>query len=165
METVFIFFIWLFGKSGSLLADKIFEMMDCYFLKYKVHHHHLRQDNTCLITQDTNVLSPHFCDGASLSTMLTVKISNIMRTKSQNLNVSRLVLQLSLRNILKLSVQWRVKMYLEQRRQAMLQLHLNDQKCDCLLKCVLYYRLDAGIPNVTKSSIWYLHLSYNTIIW
>ena len=38
------------------------------------------------------------------------KISNIRRTKSQNLNVSRLSLQLSLRNILKLSVKWRMKM-------------------------------------------------------
>ena len=37
------------------------------------------------------------------------KISNIRRTKSLNLNVSRLGLQLSLRNILKPSVGWRVK--------------------------------------------------------
>ena len=33
-------------------------------------------------------------------------------------------------------------MYLGQRRQAMLQLHLSDQQFNCLLKCVLYYRLD-----------------------
>ena len=38
------------------------------------------------------------------------KVSNIMRTKYQNLNVSRLGLQLSLRNILKTSVKWRMKM-------------------------------------------------------
>ena len=38
------------------------------------------------------------------------KISNIRRTKSQNLNVSRLGLQLSLCNILKPSVKWRMKM-------------------------------------------------------
>ena len=31
-------------------------------------------------------------------------------------------------------------MYLEQRRQVMLQLHLSDQQFDCLLICVLYYR-------------------------
>ena len=37
-------------------------------------------------------------------------ISNIMRTKCQNLNVSRLALQLSLRNILKPCVKWRMKM-------------------------------------------------------
>ena len=33
-------------------------------------------------------------------------------------------------------------MKLEQRRQVMHQLHLSDQKCNCLLKCVLYQRLD-----------------------
>ena len=38
------------------------------------------------------------------------KISNIRHTKSQNLNVSRLGLQLSLCNILKPSVKWRMKM-------------------------------------------------------
>ena len=38
------------------------------------------------------------------------KISNISRTKSQNSNVSRLGLQLSLRNILKPCVKWRMKM-------------------------------------------------------
>ena len=70
------------------------------------------------------------------------KISIISRTKSQNLNVSRLGLQLSLHNILKPSVKWRMEMWLEQRRQAMLQLHLSDQQFDCLSKCVLYWRLD-----------------------
>ena len=38
------------------------------------------------------------------------KLSNIRRSKSQNLNVSRLGLQLSLRNILKPNVKWRMKM-------------------------------------------------------
>ena len=38
------------------------------------------------------------------------QVSNIRRTESQNLNVSRLGLQLSLCNILKPSVKWRVKM-------------------------------------------------------
>ena len=38
------------------------------------------------------------------------KISNIRRTKALNLNASRLGLQLSLRNILKSSVGWRMKM-------------------------------------------------------
>ena len=37
-------------------------------------------------------------------------ISNIKRTKSQNLNVSRLGLKLTLRNIFKPSVKWRRKM-------------------------------------------------------
>ena len=38
------------------------------------------------------------------------QISNISRTKSQNLNVSRHVLQLSLRNLLKPGVKSRMKM-------------------------------------------------------
>ena len=38
------------------------------------------------------------------------KVSNIRRTKSKNLNASRLGLQLSLRNILKPTVKWRMKM-------------------------------------------------------
>ena len=46
------------------------------------------------------------------------KLSNTRRTKSQILNVSRLGLQLSLRNILKPSAKWKMKMQLEQRRQA-----------------------------------------------
>ena len=41
--------------------------------------------------------------------------SNISHTKSQHLNVSRLVLQLSLPNLLKPGVTSRMKMYLEQR--------------------------------------------------
>ena len=36
------------------------------------------------------------------------------------------------------SVKLRMKMYLEQRRQAMLQIHLSDQQFYCLLRCVLY---------------------------
>ena len=36
--------------------------------------------------------------------------SNIWRTKSQNFNVSRFGLQLSLRNILKPGVKWRMKL-------------------------------------------------------
>ena len=38
------------------------------------------------------------------------KLSNISHTKSQNLNVSCLALQLPLRNILKPGVKWRMKM-------------------------------------------------------
>ena len=38
------------------------------------------------------------------------KIYNMRRTKIQNLNVSRIGLQLSMRNILKPSVKWRMKM-------------------------------------------------------
>ena len=72
------------------------------------------------------------------------KISNTRHTKSPNLNVSRLVLQLSLPNPMKPVVKSRMKMWLEQRRQAMLQLHLSDRQFYCLLKCVLYQRLDGS---------------------
>ena len=66
------------------------------------------------------------------------KISNISCTKSKNLNDSHLVLQSSLPNPLKPGVKSRMKMYLEQRRQAMPQLHLSDQQFNCLLRCVFY---------------------------
>ena len=56
---------------------------------------------------------------------------NIMHTKSQNLNVSRIVLQTSLPCPLKPGVKSRMKMQLEQRRQVMLQLHLSDQQFHC----------------------------------
>ena len=66
------------------------------------------------------------------------KISNTRCTKSPNLNVSRLVLQLSLPNAMKPGVKSRMKMQLEQRRQAMLQLHLSDRQFYNLLRCVIY---------------------------
>ena len=56
------------------------------------------------------------------------EVSNIRRTKSQHLNVYRFVLQMSLRNLLKPGIQPRMKMWLEQRRQVMLQLHLSDKQ-------------------------------------
>ena len=65
------------------------------------------------------------------------KTSSINRTKSQNLNVSCLLLQWSLPNPLKPGVKMRMKMLLEQRRQAMLQLHLSYQQFYCLLRCDL----------------------------
>ena len=55
------------------------------------------------------------------------KTFNTRRTNSQNLNFSPLVLQLYLPNPLKRGFKSRMKMLLEQRRQAMLQLHLSDQ--------------------------------------
>ena len=66
------------------------------------------------------------------------KTSSISRTKSQNLNVSHIVLQLSLLNPLKPNVKLIMKMLLEQRRQAMLQLHLSYQQFYCLLRCDLH---------------------------
>ena len=73
--------------------------------------------------------------GEQIQQMKYCKISNIWCTKSQNLNDSRLVLQLPLPNPLKPGVKSRMKMWLEQRRQAMLQLHLSDQQFYCLLRC------------------------------
>ena len=66
------------------------------------------------------------------------QVSNIRRTKSQHLKDSHTVLRLSLPNPLKPDVKSRMKMWLEQRRQAMLQLHLNDRQFNCLLMCILY---------------------------
>ena len=73
--------------------------------------------------------------------------SYIGRTKSQNLNVSRFLLQSSLPNPLKPGVKLRMKMYLEQRPQAMLQLHLSDQQLFCILVMVLYERLGRTVPD------------------
>ena len=84
--------------------------------------------------------------------LYTVKSLIQDRTKSQNLNVSWLGLQLPSHNILKPSVQWRMKMQLKQHRQAMLQLHLSDQPFHCLLKCILYYRLDGRSYWTIRSS-------------
>ena len=91
------------------------------------------------------------------------KISNLRRTQSQKLDESYLGLHLSLSNPLRTGVKLRMKMKLEQRWQAMLQLHLRDQQLYCLLKCDLYSRFDGTCkwfqPNITNS---YIHsiLSY-----
>ena len=63
------------------------------------------------------------------------KSSSISLTKSQHLNVPRLVLQLLLPGLLKAGVKSGMKMYLEHQRQ--LQLHLSDQQIYCLLKCAV----------------------------
>ena len=75
-----------------------------------------------------------------------LQTSSTSRTKSQNLHVSWLVLPLSCPKPLKPGVKSQMKMYLERRRQAMLQLHLNDRQFYGLLRCVLYQRFD-GSPN------------------
>ena len=54
--------------------------------------------------------------------------SSIIHTRIAKLNAFRLVLKLSLSNLLKPHDKSRMKMKLEQRRQAMLQLHLSDQQ-------------------------------------
>ena len=76
--------------------------------------------------------------------------SDISRTKFQNVNVSRLVLQLYLPNPLKPGVKWKMKMRLEQRRQKMLQLHLNEQPFHCLLSCDLYWSFSVYIYLITS---------------
>ena len=76
--------------------------------------------------------------GADSSKLHYRKTSSICRTKSQNLAVSRVVLQLSLSNPSKPGVKSSMKMQLEQRRQAMLQLHLSDQQSYCTLRWDLY---------------------------
>ena len=63
------------------------------------------------------------------------KTSSISHTKSQNSNVSCILLQLSLLNPLKQGVKLRMEMQLEQRRQAMPQLDLSYQQFHCLLRC------------------------------
>ena len=65
------------------------------------------------------------------------QISNIRCTRSQNSNVSGLVLQLSWCNLLKPGVKSRMKMLLEQNRQVMLHLHLSDQQFFCVLRCLI----------------------------
>ena len=57
--------------------------------------------------------------------------SYIRRTESQNVNVSRLILQLSLPNPLKPGAKSLIK--IQQRRQPVFQPHLGDQQFDCLL--------------------------------
>ena len=75
--------------------------------------------------------------------------SNMRRTKSKNLNASCLVLQLSECNPLEPGVKARMKMWLEQRRQVLLQLHLNDEQFNCLLRCDSYQKFDGTIFNVS----------------
>ena len=79
-----------------------------------------------------------FCHGAKTRIFQTNyrATSNIRRTKSQNLNIYHLVLSCPCLNLLKPWVKSRMKMQLEQRRQVMHQLHMNDQQFHCLLRCV-----------------------------
>ena len=75
-------------------------------------------------------------DGIRASDNLSI-LSNLYCTRSYLL-VSDFFLQLPLCNLLKSGDQPIMKMYLEQCRQAMLQLHLSDQQVYCLLRCDLY---------------------------
>ena len=62
--------------------------------------------------------------------------------KSQNLNIFRLVLQFTMPNPMKPGVKSRMKMKLEQRRQALLLPHLSEQTFYCLLRCISYWRFN-----------------------
>ena len=70
--------------------------------------------------------------------MIYTQTFNIKHTKSQNLNVSHLILLLSLPNPLKPGVESKMKMQLEHRLLTMLQLYLSDQQVYCPLRCDLY---------------------------
>ena len=76
------------------------------------------------------------------------KISNIRCTKSPNLNVSLLVLQLSLSNPMKPGVKSRMKM---------LQLHLSDRQFYCLLRCSYIRDLTVPFQHWTQ---WKLPVAY-----
>ena len=86
----------------------------------------------------TNIVPEHHFFVPHVLACFYRKTSNIRGTESQNFNVSRHVLQLSLPNPLKPSVKSRMKMQLEQCQQALLQLHLSDQQFYCLLMYNLY---------------------------
>ena len=79
-----------------------------------------------------------FVTSVSVMCLSYRKTSSISRTKFQNLNVSCIIMQLSSFNSLKPGVKLIMKMLLEQRRQAMLQLHLSYQQFYRLLRCDLY---------------------------
>ena len=92
--------------------------------------------------------------------------SNISSAKSPYLNVSRLVLQvlkLSLHKPFKPGVKSRMKVQLEQRRQAMLQLHLSDQQFYCLWRCCLYYRFDGIYGFFFSTSKLHMYLSSSVV--
>ena len=63
--------------------------------------------------------------------LLVKSTSSISRTKSQNLNVSFLVWQLSLLNLLKPGVKLRMRL------QAMLQLHLSYQQLPTMVRLMI----------------------------
>ena len=88
---------------------------------------------------DLGTAAPNCCIAVAIYCLIDYrKISNISRTQNQNLNDFRLIMQFPLPNALKPGFKSRMKVSLEQRRQAMLQLHLSDRQFYCLLRCVLY---------------------------
>ena len=94
--------------------------------------------NACWLVCGNQIAGLYVAARMQLTRMIYRKTSCISRTKPPNLTVSCLLLQWSLPNPLKPGVKLRMKMWLEQRRKAMLQLHLSYQQFYCLLRCDLY---------------------------
>ena len=68
-----------------------------------------------------------------------VKSFILYAPNSKNLILYRLGVQIPLPNLFQLGLKSKMKMYLEQRRQAMLQLHLSDKQFYCPPSCDLYW--------------------------
>ena len=84
----------------------------------------------------TQVESIEHCQRISYLVLMENNISTYCKvSKTQQIQNPHLILKLSLPNPLKPGVKSRMKMQLEQCRQAMLQLHLSDQQLYCLLRC------------------------------
>ena len=104
-------------------------------LREKRSRHSANSSFTCLVRGPCKPLQRYFhlWDNYHYSATETYTMKPLFKTtKSQNLNVSRPVLQLSLPNPLKPGVKSKMKVKLKQCRQAMLQLHLSDQQFYCL---------------------------------
>ena len=90
--------------------------------------------------------------------------STISHTRPQHINVSRLLLQLSVPNPVKPSVKPRMKMWLEHRRQAMLQLHLMISNFiatsgAAYIRCLIIY-----IPTHLQMGFW-IHEEHVAYMW
>ena len=79
----------------------------------------------------------------------------LSRTKPQHLNVPRVVLQIYLPNPLNPGVELRMKMWMEQRRVAMLQLHLSDEQFYCLQRI---YGLNLWVIHSMIKIFWKLNI-------
>ena len=94
--------------------------------------------NDCFLVFGNQIAGLYVAARMQLARMIYRKTSCISRTKLPNLTVSCLLLQWSLPNPLEPGVKLRMKMWLEQRRKAMLQLHPSYQQIYCLLRCDLH---------------------------
>ena len=92
----------MFETSGILIFDNIY--------RYLIDHLMLRLYHGRTTLGKYNTKSICISTGAHKPTRAYRKTSNISRSKSQNLNVSRFVLQLSFLNPLKPDVKSRMKM-------------------------------------------------------